>query len=127
MATVSESMATKLSDLDDQKSGGNIQTEGHTLTPPSGQNSPEETEAFGNTTSHSPSQSWVRKPAPDHPETQYCLEIQVISTEDWGMTPPLAHLAGTSCGRHGPRWQVWPNRRVVTDPSWAVCFMGGDH
>ena len=47
MATVSESMTTKLSDLDDQKTGVSIQTEGHILTPPSSQNGPEETEAFG--------------------------------------------------------------------------------
>ena len=25
---------------------------------------------------------------PDCPESQYCLEIQVISTEDGGTTPP---------------------------------------
>ena len=43
------SMATKSSDLDDQKTGVNIQTEGHTLTPPSGQNGHEDTEAFGST------------------------------------------------------------------------------
>ena len=42
-------MATKLSDLDDQKSLVNIETEGHTLTQPSGQNGPEETETFGST------------------------------------------------------------------------------
>ena len=35
MATVSISLATRSSDLVDQKSGINIQTEGHTLTPPS--------------------------------------------------------------------------------------------
>ena len=40
-------MAARLSDLDDQKSGLNIQTEGHTLTLPSGQNGPEDPEAFG--------------------------------------------------------------------------------
>ena len=36
MATVSMSIVTKLSDLDDQKTGANIHTEGHALTPPSG-------------------------------------------------------------------------------------------
>ena len=56
MATVSMSMATRSSDLDDQKSGVNIQTENHTLTPPSSQNGPEETEAFGSTPSHLPPQ-----------------------------------------------------------------------
>ena len=55
MAAVSESMAAKLSNLDYQKSGVNIQTESHTLTPSSSQNGPEEREAFGSTPSNSPS------------------------------------------------------------------------
>ena len=91
MATVSVSMAARLRDLDNQKSRVNIQTEGHTLTPPSSQNGPEETGALGSTPSHSSSQSPVRKPTPDHPGTWYCLEIQVISTEDRGTTPPPLH------------------------------------
>ena len=81
MATVSMSLATRSNDLDDQKSGVYIEIKGHTLTPPSSQNGPEETEAVGGMPSHSPSQSPARKPTLDHPETQYCLEIQVISTE----------------------------------------------
>ena len=39
------SMAVNLSDFDDQWFGVNLQTEGHTLTPPSSQNGPGETEA----------------------------------------------------------------------------------
>ena len=77
MATVFMSMATRSSDLDEQKPGINIQKEGQTLTPPSGQNGPEDPEAFGSNPSQSPSWSLVRKP--DFPEIQYCLEIQVIS------------------------------------------------
>ena len=50
-------MATKLSDVDDQKPGINIQTKGHTLTPSSGHNDPEDPETFGSTLTHSPSQS----------------------------------------------------------------------
>ena len=46
MATVSVSMATRSSHLDDQKSSY-VQTESHTFTPPSSQDGPEETEAFG--------------------------------------------------------------------------------
>ena len=65
--------------------------EGHTLTPPSGWNGPEDTKAFGSTPSHSPSQSLARKLTPNWPETQYCLEIQVISTKDGKMTPPPPH------------------------------------
>ena len=84
-------MTARLSGLDDQKPGVNIQTKDHTLTLPSGQNGPEDPEAFGNAPSHSPSQSMARKPTPDWPETQYCLEIQVTSTEDGGVTPPPPH------------------------------------
>ena len=50
-------MATRLSDLDDQKPGTNIQKEGHILTPPSGWNGPEDPEAFESAPSQSPSQS----------------------------------------------------------------------
>ena len=88
MATVFMSMAARSSDLDNQKPGVNIQTKGHTLTPPSGQNDPENPEAFGSTPSHSPSWSLARKPTPDWPETQYCLEIQLTSTKDGGVTQP---------------------------------------
>ena len=62
MTTAFMSMPTKLSDLDDQQSGANLQTEGHTLTPPTGWSSPGETEALGSAPSHSPSQSLARKP-----------------------------------------------------------------
>ena len=75
-ATVFMSVAARSSDLDDQKSGVTLQTECHTLTPSSGQNGPEDPEAFGSAPSLSPSKSPVRKP--DCNETWYCLEIQVI-------------------------------------------------
>ena len=48
----------------------------------SGKNSPEDPDAFGSTPSHSPSWSLIRKPTPEWSETQYGLEIQVVSTED---------------------------------------------
>ena len=104
MATAFVSMATRLSDLDNQKPGTNIQKEGHTLTLPSGQNSPENPEAFGSV----PSQSPARKP--DCHEPWYCLEIQVISTKDESSTTSISCMAGANCGRHGVRWQSWPNR-----------------
>ena len=62
---------------------------GHTLTPPSGQNGPEDPEAFGSAPSQSPPQSLVRKP--NHHETWYCLEIQVISTKDERAAQPRSH------------------------------------
>ena len=93
MATAFVSMAARLSDLDDQKTGViSIQIEGHTLTPPSGQNGSEDPETFGSTPSCSPSQSLARKPTPDQSETPYCLEILVTSTKDGGVIPPPPHV-----------------------------------
>ena len=118
-------MAARLSDLDDLKPKIKIQTEGHTLTPTSGQNGPEDPEAFESTPSHSPSWSLARKPKPDWPETLYCLEIQVVSTEHGNAIPPPPHT-----------WQVpimedmvWEGRdglteAIVTGPGWAILFYG---
>ena len=109
----------------DQKSGIIIQMEGHTLTPPNSQNGPKEAEASDSAPSHSPSQSPVRRPMPDCPETQYGLEIQVTSTEDGGMAPPPPHV-----------WQVpvvedmlWDGKSglteaVVMGPGWTILFYG---
>ena len=71
MVTISKSMAAKLNNLDDQKSGVNITTGGHALTSPSGENGPKEAEAFGSAPSHSPSQSLAGKPKSHCPETWY--------------------------------------------------------
>ena len=91
--------------------------------PPSSQNGPEDPEAFQSTPSQSPSQSLVRKP--DCPEIWYCLEIQVISTEDKRAAPPPAHV-----------WQVpivenmvWDGKAglteaVVTGPGHTILFYG---
>ena len=84
-------MATQSSDLDDQKFGATIQMEGHNLTPMNGQIGPEEIEASGSTSSHSPSHSPVRREMPDCPEAWCCLEIQVTSTKDGGTKPPPPH------------------------------------
>ena len=92
MASVFMSMATRSSDLDCQKPVVNIQTEGHTLTAPSGQNGPEDQEAFGSTPLHSPSQSLAGKPTPDQPKTWYCLEIQVTLAKDGRVTQAPPHV-----------------------------------
>ena len=84
-------MATRSSDLDDQKSGTAIYMEGHTLTAPKSWNGPKQMEVSGSTPSHSPSQSLARRQMPDCPEDQYCLEIQVILTKEGGATPPPPH------------------------------------
>ena len=90
-ATDFMSMANRMSDIDNQKPGVNIQTEDHTLTSPSGQNGPGDPGAFGSIPLCSPSQSLARKLTPEWPETWHCLKIQVTSTEDGRATPPPPH------------------------------------
>ena len=117
-------MAPRSSNLDDSKPEIKTQTEGHTLTLTSSWNSLEDPEAFWSAPSQSPSWSLVRKPTPDWPKTQCCLEIQVISTEyDEVISPPYT-------------WQVpivedmvWQGRAdlmkaVVTSPGRAIFFYG---
>ena len=84
---------------------------------------PEDPEVFKSIPSQSPSWPLVRKP--DHPGTQYCLEIQVISTKDNKAIPPTSHA-----------WQapimedmVWEGRAgltkaVVTGPGRDIHFYG---
>ena len=67
------SMATKSSDLDDQISGANLQTTGHTLTSPHGQKDLEETGASGGSPSHSQFLSAEWQQLPGHPRIQYYL------------------------------------------------------
>ena len=123
MTTVFMSMAARLSDLDDFKPGIKIQNEDHTFTLTNGQNGQENPEAFGSAPLHSPSWSPARKPTPNQPETWYCLEIHIISTEDEKVIRPLPHA-----------WQVLIvedmvqegrtdlTEAVVTSPGWAVLF-----
>ena len=128
MANISMSVVITSSNLDDQKSGVVTHREGPTLTPMSGWNGLEEIEAFGSTSSHSPSWSPVRNQIYDCPETWYCLEIQVISTKYGELHHHPTHLAGASCERHALRWQIWPNRSSNDGPRpghpvlWKVIF-----
>ena len=116
-------MATKLSDIDDQKSGVNLQTEGHTPIPPSDQNGLEYPEAFGSVPSQSPPQSLVRKP--DCHETWYCLEIQVISTKDERTTPPPSHTWQAPIVEDMVQdGKAGLTEAIVTSPGWAILFYG---
>ena len=129
MATVSMSMAGKLSDLDDQKTGAYIHTKGLTLTPPSDQHGPEEIEVFDSTPSCSPSQSPVRKPNTWLPWDSVLFGNTSDLYWRWGnyTTTPIC-LVGVSCGRHGLRWQIQPNRSSSDWPRpscpvlWAAIF-----
>ena len=125
MANVCKSMAIKLSDLNDPKSGVTLQMEGHTPTPPSGWKGPEETVASKSAPSHSPSWSPVRKLMPDCPETWYCLGIQVISTQEGGATPPPPYawqapvVEDMLCNGRSSLTEVF-----IMGPRWAVLFYG---
>ena len=90
-ATTIVSMATRSSDLEDQMSGANLQTEGHVDMPSQSQKGPEETGVLGSSPSHLPSWSPARRPLPSHPNTRYCLGIHVTLTEETGVVPPPSH------------------------------------
>ena len=118
MTTAFMSMAARLNDLDDLKPEIKIQTDSHTLTPTSGQNGPEDQEAFGSTPSHTPSQSLARKPTPDQPESLFWFRN--TGNLHWGWqsdTTTTLHMAGANCGRHGLGRQSWPNRSCIDWPS----------
>ena len=62
---------------------------------------------------------------PDHPGTQYCLEIQMVSTEDGETTPPPPHAWEAPViqdmlqdGKSGL------TEAVVTDTGCAIMFYG---
>ena len=61
----------------------------------------------------------------DHPETKYCLEIQVTPTEEGGTTPPPPHAWQASVVKD----MVWDGKSglteaVVTGPGWAILIYG---
>ena len=75
MATTIMSVATRSSDLEDQTSGANLQTEGHMEMTSQSQKDPKERGALGSSPSHLPSWSQARRPLSSHPNTRYCLGI----------------------------------------------------
>ena len=122
MTSVFVSMAARLSNLDDFESETKTQTEGHTLTPTCSLNGPEDPYAFGSAPSCFPSWSPARKPAPDWPETWYCLKIQVVSTEDDRAIPPSSHTWQAPIVEDEGRTGL--TEAIVTGPGWAVLFYG---
>ena len=82
MATEIMSMAVRSCDLEDQMSGANLQTEGHTGVETQHQKGPEKMEASGSSPSHLSSWSLARGPPPNRPNTRYCLGIHVTLTEE---------------------------------------------
>ena len=91
MATTITSMDAKTSDLEDQTSGANLQTKGHTPRPSKGQKDPEEMGASGSDPSCLPSWSPARKSLPSCSNTRHCLGIHVTLTKKTGAAPPPPH------------------------------------
>ena len=125
MATKIMSMATRCSDLEDWRSGANLQTEGHMGMESQHWQGPEGTGALGSSPSHLPSWSPARGLPPNHPNTRYCLGIYVTLTEETGAVPPSSHtwtaplvedmLCYTGTGF---------TKAVVTGPGGHAIFMG---
>ena len=91
MATTVASMAIKSSDLEDWKSGANLQTEDHTPIPSRGQKDPEEMGTLDSAPFPLPSWSPAKKPLASCPNTRHCLGIHVTLTKETGVTPPPPH------------------------------------
>ena len=124
-ATTIMSMATRSSNLEDQMSGADFQTEGHVGMQSKHQKGLEEMGVLGSSPSHLPSWSTARRPLPNHPNTRYCLGIHVTLTEETGAVPPpshawTAHLVEDML--HYARTGL--TEAVVTGPGRAVIFMG---
>ena len=67
MATTIMSMATRSSNLEDQMSGANLQTEGHMGVESQHQKGLEDSGVLGSSPTHSPSWSQARGPLPNCP------------------------------------------------------------
>ena len=91
MVTTIMSMATRSSDLEDQMSGANHQTEGHAGVEFQHWKGLEEMGALCSSPFHLPSWSPARGPPPSHPNTRYCLGIHMTLTEETGVVAPLSH------------------------------------
>ena len=81
-------MAAKSSDLVNETSGVNLQTEGHMDVPPQSAKDLQEPEALDSSPSHLPSWSLAQRLPSSCPNTKHCLEICVTLTEELGAVPP---------------------------------------
>ena len=84
-------MAAKLSNLADEMSGANLQTESHTDVLAQSAKDLWEPEALDRPPSHLLSWSPARRPPSSHPNMKYCLEIHVTLTEELGAIPLPSH------------------------------------
>ena len=117
------SMAAKLSDLAEETSGANLQTEGHVDVPAQSAKDLWEQEASDSPPSHLPSWSPAWRPPSSCPNMKYCLEIYVTLTEELGAIPPPSHslmaplVEDMLCNA-----RTGLTKAVVTGPGRAVLF-----
>ena len=118
-------MAAKLSDLVDETSGANLQSEGHEDMPPQSAKDLWELEASDSSPSHWPSWTLARRLSSSHSNTKHCLEICVTLTEELGAVPPPSHSWMASLVEDmlcDARTRL--TKAVVIGPGRAVLFYG---
>ena len=119
------SMAAKSSNLVDDLSGANLQTEGHMDVPTQNAKDLWEPEASDSSPSHSLSWSPAHRPPSSCPNMKYCLEIHMTLMEELGAVPPPSHswLAPlVEDMLHDARTGL--TEAVVTGPGRPVLFYG---
>ena len=85
------SMAAKSNDLAKEMSGASLQANGQMEEPTQGAKDLWESEEDDSSPSHLPLWSPAQRLPSGHPNTKYCLEIQVTLTEELGAIPPPSH------------------------------------
>ena len=85
------SMAAKLSDLLDEMSGVNLQTEGHRDMPSQSVKDLQEPQVLDSSPSHLPDWSPAWRLPSNCPNIKYCLDICITLTEELGAVPPPSH------------------------------------
>ena len=118
-------MAAELSDLVDETSGANLQTEGHVDVPTQSAKDLWESEALGSSPSHLPSWSLARRLPSSHLNTKHCLEICMTLTEELGAVSPSSHSWMAPLVEdmlHDARTRL--TKAVVIGPGRAVLFYG---
>ena len=118
------SMAAKLSDLVDETSGVNLQTEGHTDVPPQSVKDQQELEALDSSPSCLPSWSPAQRLPSSCPNTKHYLEIHVTLTEELGAVPPPLILGQPPMEDMLHDARTGLIKEVVTGPGRAVLFYG---
>ena len=89
------------------------------------QKGPEESGASGSSPSYLPSWSPARGLLPNHPNTRYCLGINVTLTEETGAVPPPTHAWTAPLVEHMLHYtRTGLAKAMVTGPGRAVLFYG---